>query len=322
MVFPGKKVAQLVRLQYRLRQMRVILRHLTPTRAILAIAAILAGTAAISPATLVNLFARSQPHRLISDLAYGDGARRRADVYLPRNQTRPAPIVIYLYGGSWNNGAKEIYRFIGASFAAQGVVTVVPNYSLFPQARFPTFLEDAALALRWTRDNALRFGANPEHMFLMGHSAGGHIAAMLAFDRRWLDAVGLSPARDIAGVIGLAGAYDFAIDTDLLRGVFGPPANAAETQPLRHVTADAPPLLLLTGESDKTVKPRNTRALAERVRAIGGEVHDIYYPGVGHIEIIGAFSPLFRFLAPVMTDVEDFIAMSGAPARRGAERKR
>lgn len=273
----------------------------------------------MNPAAVANLIARAQRYRLASDLAYGDGARRRADIYTPETLREPAPVVIYLYGGSWNTGEKETYRFIGAALAARGIVTVIPDYSLYPNARFPAFMEDAAQALRWTRDNIGRFGGDPRRIFLIGHSAGGHIATMLAFDRRWLAAVGLSPERDIAGVIGLAGAYDFAIDTDLLRGVFGPPANAAETQPLRFVTADAPPLLLLTGDADVKVKPRNTRALADRVREVGGKVRDLYYPGVGHIEIIAAFSPPFRFLAPVGVDIDEFIAARKAPARADAD---
>lgn len=300
--------------------MREILRHVTPARALLAILAIFLGAAAIDPATVVNVFARTQHYRLLSNHAYGEDARRRADVYLPESLSGPAPVVIYFYGGSWNTGAKEIYRFIGASLAARGVVTIIPDYSLYPKARFPAFLEDAAQALRWTRDNAALFGADRSRIFLMGHSAGAHIAAMLAFDKRWLAAVGLSPAQDIAGVVGLAGAYDFAIDTELLRGVFGSPANAAETQPLRHVTCDAPPILLLTGDADETVKPRNTRALAESVRAVGGEVRDIYYPRLGHVEIIGAFSPPFRFLAPVTEDVVAFFLTRRAMTNKAKDR--
>lgn len=308
--------------------MRAILRHLTPARAVLLTLAILAGAAAIDPGAALNLLARTQPYRLVADVAYGEGARRRADVYLPASQGAPASAVVYFYGGSWNTGAKELYRFIGAALAQRGVATIVPDYSLYPQARYPAFLEDAAQALRWTRDNAERFNIDPARIFLMGHSAGGHIAAMLAFDRRWLAAAGLDPARDVAGMIGLAGAYDFSIDTDLLRGVFGAPANAAATQPLTYVTRDAPPALLLTGDADETVKPRNTRALAESVRAIGGDVRDIYYPGLDHREIVGAFSPLLRFLAPVEDEVARFVSTRRArpdntvePPRAGADER-
>lgn len=291
-----------------------MLRHVTPARALLGTLVILTGAALGDPGAALNFVARTQSYRLLADLPYGDGARQRLDLYLPAEARAPAPLVIFFYGGRWSEGAKETYRFIGATLAERGFVAVIPDYSLYPQARFPVFLEDAARALRFARDNAEKYDADPSRVFLMGHSAGGHIATMLAFDQRWLAAEGLLPARDIAGVVGLAGAYDFKIDTDLLRGVFGDPANAAASQPLRYVTRDAPPLLLLTGDADQTVKPRNTRALADAVRAIGGEARVIVYPRLAHREIIGAFSPLLRFLAPVAEDVAAFLSTTSATA--------
>jgi acetyl esterase/lipase len=261
-----------------------------------------------APKAAVNFAARLQPHNLIPEIAYGTGARQRLDVYFPPRRGRPAPVIVYLYGGTWSSGAKEIYRFLGAALAARGYLAVIPDYSVYPAARFPAFLEDAAQALRWTRDHAAHFDGAPDQLFVMGHSAGAHIATMLAFEKRWLADVGLCNARDLAGVIGLAGPYHFEIDTDLLRGVFGPPERKALTQPLAHVTRDAPPLLLATGDADRTVSPRNTHDLAAAVRAAGGEVETIFYPRLGHREIIGAFSPLLRFLAPVAEDVAAFVS--------------
>lgn len=261
-----------------------------------------------APKAAVNFAARLQPHNLVPDIAYGTGPRQRLDVYLPQRTRRPAPAIVYLYGGSWSSGAKEIYRFLGAALAARGYLAVIPDYTVYPAARFPTFLEDAAQALRWTRDHAAHFHGAPDQLFVMGHSAGAHIATMLAFEKRWLAGVDLCNARDLAGAIGLAGPYHFEIDTDLLRGVFGPPERRAVTQPLAHVTRDAPPLLLATGDADRTVSPRNTHDLAAAVRAAGGAVETIVYPRLGHREIIGAFSPLFRFLAPVAEDVSAFVS--------------
>ncbi len=298
-----------------------MLRHVTPARALLATLAIFTGAAVVDPAVALNAIAAFQPHRRISDVPFGEDPRQRLDLYLPAAPAADAPVAIFFYGGRWNTGAKETYRFIGAALAARGAIVVIPDYRLYPQTRFPAFLEDAAQAARWTRDNAQRYGGDLSRLFVIGHSAGGHIASMLAFDKRWLAAVGLAPARDFAGVVGLAGAYDFAIDSDLLRGVFGAPANAAATQPLRYVTRDAPPLLLLTGEADETVKPRNTRALAQAVSDAGGEARAIYYPGVAHREIIGAFSPLLRFLAPVADDVMGFVSTRrAAPDNREGPR--
>jgi acetyl esterase/lipase len=301
--------------------MRRFLRYATGSRALVAMLVILTAAAAVDPGAALNLLARAQSYRLLGDLAYGDGPRAKLDVYLPEHMGAPGPLVVFFYGGRWASGEKAQYRFVGAALAARGAIAVIPDYSLYPPSSFPVFLEDASRALRWATDNAERLGADRSRIFLMGHSAGGHIAAMLAFDKRWLAAVDLSPSRDLAGFIGLAGAYDFAIDSDVLRGVFGPPANAAATQPLRYVTREAPPALLLAGEADGTVRPRNTRALAAAIDAAGGEARALYYPGVAHREIVGAFSPLLHFLAPVADDVMAFVVAKRAKAHETKERR-
>lgn len=264
-----------------------------------------------APLLAVDLAARAQTHRLMADIPYGHGPRRRLDVYIPNRINEVTPLVLFLYGGTWSSGAKEIYRFLGAALAARGYLAVIPDYSVYPAARFPAFVEDAAEALRWAHDHAGRLGAAPGRLFLMGHSAGAHIASMLAFDRQWLAGVGLNGGRDLAGMIGLAGPYNFEIDSELLRGIFGAPEDKARTQPIAHVTSDAPPLLLATGDADAIVMPDNTRSLAAAVRASGGLVETRFYPRLGHREIIGAFSPLFKFLAPVADDVDAFISTRG-----------
>lgn len=264
-----------------------------------------------APGLAVNAAARFQPHRLLPGLAYGPEPRHRLDVYVPRGGVQPFPVILFLYGGSWSSGNKEIYRFLGAELAARGFLAVIPDYRVYPAARYPAFVADAAEALRWATEHAMRFNADPGRVFVMGHSAGAHIAAMLAFERRWLAAAGVGR---LSGVIGLAGPYDFEIDTELLHGVFGGPENRRASQPLAHVTGDGPPMLLATGEADTTVLPRHSRTLAAAIRSAGGEVETIFYPRIGHREIIGAFSPLFRFLAPVAADVSAFVSTRRARA--------
>lgn len=297
--------------------MRVsLLRHLTPARSLFLTLAILVGAAFIDPGAALNFLAAFQPYAAQRDIAYGAGERRRLDVYLPTARQDPAPVIVFIYGGTWSSGAKETYRFVGASLAARGAVVVIPDYRLYPQARFPTFLEDVAAAVRWARDHVGQLNGDSSKIFIMGHSAGAHIAMMLTFDKRWLEKEGISPARDVAGAIGLSGPYHFAIDSDLLRGVFGGEANAAATQPLLYVARDAPPVLLATGAQDVTVRPQNTRDLAARVRAVGGDAQTIFYRGLAHRDVIAAFSPALRFLAPVADDVSRFVAQASTRASR------
>jgi acetyl esterase/lipase len=161
-----------------------------------------------STADLLNLWEPIGAWDEYRGLAYGTAPRQRLDVYRPRHAIR-APVLVFFYGGSWQRGSRDLYRFVGVSLAAQGIVTVVPDYSLFPPARFPTFVEDAARAVRFAQKNAEQWGGDPRRLVLMGHSAGAYIAAMLSVDPQWLRQVGLNSRADLAGFIGLAGPYDF-----------------------------------------------------------------------------------------------------------------
>ena len=273
-------------------------------------AALLAASmvSACSPARLVNALTSGAGSRMTADLAYAPGPRHGLDVYVPVKSYGPVPVVLFFYGGGWNSGDKATYRFLGRTLAGDGVLVVIPDYRVYPAVGFPAFLEDAALAVSWAERNVARFGGDPRRLFLMGHSAGAYIAAMLALDRSWLRGVGMDPRRDLAGVIGVAGPYDFLpLDSDTLKAIFERGEPLEFTQPINFVDGTAPPLLLLAGAADTTVDPANSARLAARIRAAGGRVEQVLYPGVGHVGLIGAFAPLLRFLAPVLRDTLRFI---------------
>jgi acetyl esterase/lipase len=275
-------------------------------RGVLGTAAALA-VAGCSPVTVLNTLA---PSRLVADgVAYGEGERRKLDIYAPAG-VGPFPVLVFLYGGAWDSGSRAIYRFLGGAFASHGLVTVIPDYRLYPEVKFPSFLQDCAAAVRWTRDNIGRYGGDAGPFFLMGHSAGAYNAAMLGLDGEWLGQVGMARA-DLRGVIGVSGPYDFVPDTDALRDIFGPPDHYPQTQPINFVDGHSPPMLLLTGTADTTVKPGNTTRLADRIREKGGFVEARYYEGIDHIEIIGAVGTPLHFLAPTL---RDSLAFMGRPS--------
>ncbi len=259
-----------------------------------------------SPADLLNLWQPIGAWEEYRGLAYGEGLRQKLDTYKPRHATK-APIVVFFYGGSWQGGSRGLYPFVAASLAAQGIVTVVPDYSIFPPARFPTFVEDAARAVRFARTSATQWGGDPSRLVLMGHSAGAYIAAMLSFDPQWLEQVGLNSQSELAGFIGLAGPYDFLpIEGRTLRTIFGG-ANRAETQPISFVTGKEAPSLLITARRDRLVSPGNSRRMAAKIRDHGGVAEEVTYGGVGHLTLIGAFAPGLRVLAPVLRDTTQFV---------------
>ncbi|MEO7886302.1 MAG: alpha/beta hydrolase [Polaromonas sp.] len=143
---------------------------------------------ACSGADLLNATVATDTYRRTDSIAYGPEPRQKLDVYQPQGELRNAPIVVFFYGGSWSTGERADYRFVGEALASQGIVAVVADYRLSPAVRYPVFVQDSARAVRWARDHAAEYGADPARLFVMGHSAGAYNAAMVALDARWLKA--------------------------------------------------------------------------------------------------------------------------------------
>jgi acetyl esterase/lipase len=243
-------------------------------------------------------------------LAYGSDARQRLDVYAPLPPAPPKgwPMVVFFYGGSWNSGDRGDYRFVGEALAARGMVAVVADYRLYPLVRYPDFLADSAQAVAWSLSHAASLGADPKRVFVMGHSAGGYNAAEIAIDSRWLAAAGHS-THELAGWIGLAGAYDF-LPTRVaeVQPVFHAPDYPTDAMPVDHVTPDSPPAFLGVAANDRYVDPHiNTDALIARLDAAGVPHVFRRYEHVNHMTLIGAMALPLRFLSPVLDDVSAFV---------------
>lgn len=272
----------------------------------------------------VELLNRTIPRRGLTierGLAYGPEARHRLDLYRPAGAAGPLPVVVFLYGGGWDQGRREDYLFVGEALARQGFLVAVPDYRLFPQVLFPAFLQDGARALAWVREQAAARGGDTERLFLLGHSAGAYNAAFLALDPQWLAAEGLTPAA-LAGVAGLAGPYGFdplaRADT---RPIFDCGLPSEALQPLSHAalgaTAGAPPFLLLHGAADRTVQPRNSSRLAAALEAAGVPADCRLFPGLGHVGVVLALARGGRRIAPVLPAVARFLAAERPAGRPG-----
>ena len=241
-------------------------------------------------------------------IAYGSDDREKLDIYAPAGQSKtPRPVLIFFHGGAWRDGEREGYGFLGRAFASRGFVTVIADYRKAPKVRFPAFVQDTASAIAWVHANIAKHHGNADRIFLMGHSAGAHIAMMAALDPRWLAANNLK-TDVVKGVIGLAGPYDFLpLTTESSKIALGQWPDLTETQPITFARKDAPPLLLLTGDKDTVVKPRNSKVLAEKIQSLGGKEELKIYPNVDHADIIMAVARPFRTKAPVIEDVVNFI---------------
>ena len=280
-----------------------------------ALLALATGLAACSPVGILNALSPKGGVSISHGVAYGEGPRRALDIYAPAVRKPGRPVVVFLYGGNWDSGARAEYAFVGAALARRGYVTAIPDYRLYPQVRYPAFLEDCAAAVRWARDHAAEYGGDPQRIVLMGHSAGAYNAAMLAIDRRWLATVRMDPRQDIKAVVGLAGPYDFLpLTQPRFKAIFGPEEQRPQTQPVNHVDGRSPPIWLATDQGDKAVNPRNTARLAARIRQAGGAVEERTYARLNHALMVGVLAAPLHFLSPVFRDATAFIdARAGRP---------
>jgi acetyl esterase/lipase len=290
------------------------------TRLLIALASLLGlglaayGFTAASPLTLFDAIGpRDAGGRLAArDQAFGEGKRRRLDVYVPTVAAERAPVLVFFYGGSWQSGSKDDYAFVGHALAAQGFVTVLPDYRLYPETAFPGFLEDGAAALAWVRDNIAAYGGDPRRIVLAGHSAGAYNAVMLGLDPRYLNAAGVDP-KVIKAVAGLSGPYDFLpLDQDTTIKVFGQAPDLPLTQPMTFAGPLSPPTFLATGEADTVVKPRHTVSLAAKLRAAHVPVQERVYPGLDHKDTLLALSVTFRSKAPELAEMASFLMRQAA----------
>ena len=273
----------------------------------LALAACLGGCSAVGT---LNALSPSGGSTLQSGVAYGALPRQQLDVYRPASAA-PAqgwPVVVFFYGGSWSSGERGDYRFLGQALAARGVLTLVADYRLYPDVRYPDFLVDSAKAVAWGLENAARLGGDPRRVFVMGHSAGGYNAAMVALDGRWLQPTGHQP-RELAGWIGLAGPYDFLpTDNPDAQAVFFHPNYPPSTQPIDFANARAPRTFLGAATEDKLVSPeRSTRQMAGKLEAAGVPVTLKMYSRASHTTLVGAFAWPLHWIAPVLDDVVAFV---------------
>jgi acetyl esterase/lipase len=229
----------------------------------------------------------------------------KLDVYRPTN-AHAAPVIVFFWGGRWEDGDKSMYRFVGAELASKGFVVVIPNYRLYPDVTFPAFVNDSAKAVAWTHEHISQYGGNANEIVLMGHSAGAYNAAMLALNPAYLHAVGGS-RQWIRGMIGLGGPYDFLplVEPDL-KAIFGPPSQYPITQPIHWADGTNPPMLLIESRADTIVYPKNTRNLYAKIKKNGGPVEKFMVDDLSHPMLIGVVSNLLSSQSPILEKIVSF----------------
>lgn len=246
---------------------------------------------ACSPLTLVNAIGQDDGISQVESYAYGELPRQQCDVYFPKQPN--GKLVFFIYGGSWMSGDKADYRFVARNLTRKGYTVVIADYRLYPEVRFPTFVEDAAQALAWTQGQLANWSMQPKSVFVVGHSAGAHIASLLALDERYLAPYGMKPTQ-LSGVVGLSTPADFAATLGAqYRPIFTDESGLQAAQPIRYVSSKAPPMLLIHGLDDGLVYASNTQSLASALHRVGAPVQVEFYEDVGHV---GTVTPFIEWL--------------------------
>ena len=212
-----------------------------------------------------------------------DSDKHKLDLYLPRGQ-KNYPVLVFVHGGSWRTGDRSLYMALGDRLARAGIGVAIPSYRLMPQNPHPAQIEDVAAAFAWVVRNISQQGGDASRIYLGGHSAGSHLAALLALDEKYLKKFDL-PRTTIRGVIAMSGIYDVGkLDTFLVAAG----NDKRDASPIAHAHAGAPPFLITYCQWDYFDLPKQARdfTLTLKKNFVGVEL--LYIPGENHIsEVIG-----------------------------------
>lgn len=260
----------------------------------------------------VNTLSSESGSSSVGDIAYGPHPRQRLDLYRPDKPGSDSAIIVFFYGGAWASGERSEYEFVARSLATLGHYVVVPDYRLYPEVTFPDFVYDGADATAYVMRNMTELAGVTRPLFLAGHSAGAHIAMLLAVDPRYLARVGRARS-ELAGVIGLAGPYDFLpLESDSLKRIFPTPETRRDSQPVNFVDAGQPPVFLAHGDRDERVWLRNSLNMTEKLESAGNSVTLKIYPGFDHTDLIKPFVSFIDDDAGILRDIEAFISAQAA----------
>lgn len=245
--------------------------------------------------------------RVAAGIAFGPHPRHRLDLYGPSRGEGPLPLFFFVYGGGWNSGRRQEYSAVGRALARLGFLVAIADYRVFPEVRYPRFVEDNALALRWLVAHAASHRGDAHRIVLGGQSAGAYNAMMLALAPGRFGLGDLQPR--LRAVVGLAGPYDFyPFDVQASIDAFGMPDDPPATQPINLVTPAAPPMFLAHGAKDVTVGPYHTERLAKQLRAAHVPVVERHYAASRHESLILDLMLPFRWRSPLYRDLAAFLA--------------
>lgn len=267
----------------------------------------------INAARMGSQYYDTYPH-IAKNVAYGAEPHRLLDVYTP-DTPGDYPVIIYVHGGGWNSGNKELYALVAQKLVPRGMVVVVPKYALYPDATYPQMVSDVAAVVAWSSQHIAEYGGNPQRIVVGGQSAGAHLSAMAVLDAQVFATAGVDPAV-VCGYYGISGVYDisaqfayeqsFGRTAPVMTAVMGGPTAFAATSPMHAIRSGLPPMLLVHGDADETVPVQMTIDFATALREAGVDVTQIIYPERGHSELL--FYTIMQDPGQMIVDMADFVA--------------
>jgi acetyl esterase/lipase len=256
-------------------------------------------------------FYRNYDH-VSRDVPFHPGMAPRLDVYSPVDGDEH-PVLVFIHGGSWHQYHKRLFAPVAMKLLPEGMVVVIPDYTLYPGARYEQMANQVAAALSWTLDNIEQYGGDSRRVVIAGHSSGAHLAGLAVLDPRFLAPYGHA-GTELCGLIGLSGVYDVQSEYDfwaakgvtprLIAGVMGGQAHFAAASPMSYVHADLP-VLLIHGDRDTTVPLSIAQEFHTALQAAGAPSELKIYRGTGHTDYL--FAALARDESRVVRDIARFV---------------
>lgn len=255
---------------------------------------------------------------IVKNIAYGSQPRQKLDVYQPdpasSNRTDLGyPVLVYVYGGSWNSGDKELYAPVAQRLLPEGILVVVPDYRIYPEGKYREQTDDVAAALAWVLENIRDYGGDPARVVLGGQSAGAHLSALALLDEQWLAKYGHTSA-EVCGYYGISGVYDINAQMDfehsnggtapIMTAVMEGPDNFTAASPAAYVRSGLPPMLLIHGDADETVPISVSENFQAKLESAGARSEFVTYEGAGHAGLL--FDALASDPARLVTDLSKF----------------
>ncbi len=241
-----------------------------------------------------------KPVHKIKNVTYSETHGLQLDVYTPRKIKEPKKILVFVYGGNWIHGKKSIYKFFGKGMARKGMVCVVLNYRLSPKADINEMAGDVAKAVKWVKTNCASFHGDSSNIYISGHSAGGHLAAMVTTDNSYFEKLNIT--NPIKGTV-LIDAFGLdmykyltvsqnPMDTMYKRTFTYEPANWKKYSPIYYLTKKTPAMLMFEGGKTYPVIKQLDNEFYDKLKTFQPNAQLIIVKGKSHVPMI------FQFINP------------------------